>query len=55
MLPYANKGGTYNYVLICIQTMSVKRYMKLVKVNLGRGAQDLRRSVSRITLVCPVM
>lgn len=36
MLPYANKGGTYNYVLICIQTMSVKRYMKLVKVGESR-------------------
>ena len=55
MLPYINKGGTHHYMLLCIQTMSGERYMKLQKVGAPReGSTGPLRSVRRITLACPL-
>ena len=57
VLPYINKGGIHNYMLICIQTMSGEGYMKLEKVGEPReGSTAPLQSVSRrITLACSVI
>ena len=53
MLPYINKGRIHNYMLMCIQTMSGERDMKLEKVGEPReGSTGPLQSVSRITLAC---